>query len=275
MSFTRNCPDCGKEIIYTNKNNCRSAELKHSKCFECGIKNRRNYSGENNPFFGQKHTNQTKQIISTFNSEIRVLSDEFLDKAKMNLAKVTNSRPLYEIWLEKFGKEVADQKLQSFKDKQSKNNSGTNNHMYGKPAPQGSGNGWSGWYKDWYFRSLRELSYMINVIEKENLQWRCPNNDFKISYQDYKGDIKTYFPDFIINEIKVVEIKPKKLHNTPKVLAKKLAAEEFCKSQNMTYELIDPIILSDEEIKVLYISGQIKFLDKYDKKFKERFMNNA
>ena len=30
--------------------------------------------------------------------------------------------------------------------------SGENNHMFGKPSPQGSGNGWSGWYKSWFFK---------------------------------------------------------------------------------------------------------------------------
>jgi len=44
--------------------------------------------------------------------------------------------------------------------------------MYGKPAPIGSGNGWSGWYKGWYFRSLLELSFMINVIERFKMSWQ-------------------------------------------------------------------------------------------------------
>lgn len=39
--------------------------------------------------------------------------------------------------------------------------------------------------------------------------------------------------------------------------------------------MIDPEILSNEEIKNLYLTKQIKFLDRYDNKFKERFVNNA
>ena len=42
----------------------------------------------------------------------------------------------------------------------------------------------------------------------------------------------------------------------------------------MTYELVDPVLLPNEEIKNLYITGQIKFLDKYDKKFRERFLKD-
>lgn len=50
------------------------------------------------------------------------------------------------------------------------------------------------------------------------------------------------------------------------------AAEEFCTNQNMIYEIIDPPMLSDEEIKLLYVNGQIKFLDRYDEKFRERYL---
>jgi hypothetical protein len=64
---------------------------------------------------------------------------------------------------ELYGKEKANK----MKNNLSILNSGSKNKMYGKPSPQGSGNGWSGWYKGWYFRSLIELSYMVNVIEKK------------------------------------------------------------------------------------------------------------
>jgi hypothetical protein len=36
--------------------------------------------------------------------------------------------------------------------------------MYGKPSPQGSGNGWSGWYKGKYFRSIMELSFIVEYL---------------------------------------------------------------------------------------------------------------
>ena len=249
------------------------AEKEQGVCVECGLKNRIDYSGENNPFYGKHHTEETKQAISHFNSEVRILSDEFIETARTNLAKVANTRSIYDIWLEKYGQEEADRRLLEFKQKQSVNNSGEKNSMYGKPSPQGSGNGWSGWYKKWYFRSLRELSYMINFIEANQLNWKVPDKNFKIPYIDYNGKTRTYFPDFIINDIKVVEIKPTKLQNTPKVLAKRAAAEIYCKNISMVYEIIDPPIISDEQIKQLFISGIIKFLPRYEEKFKERYLN--
>ena len=271
IPLTRNCPKCNKLLEYTNVGNRQTAEKNKTVCFDCMLIER-DYVGENNPFYGRKHTEEVKQEIRRFNLEERILSDEFIQQARANLANVSNDRPLYDIWLEKYGQEEANRRLEVFKKKQSENNTGEKNSMFGKPAPQGSGNGWSGWYKGWFFRSLRELSYMINVLEAERLSWKTPDKNFKIPYVDYAGQNRTYFPDFIVDGNRLVEIKPTKLHKSPKVLAKRKAAEEFCLSKNMIYELIDPIILSEEKIKQLYVSGQIKFLPKYDEKFKEKYL---
>lgn len=271
MAYTRNCPNCGKILTYTHKNNLRSAEKNKTICQLCSVRSR-DISGDKNPFYGKHHTEVVKQRIGQFNSEERILSDEFLQTARKNLAKVSNDRPLYDIWLEKYGKDEADRRLLRVKKKHSENNSGSGNPMYGKPSPQGSGNGWSGWYNGWYFRSIRELSYMIKILQVQNLSWKSPDKNFKIPYVDYAGKTRTYFPDFIVDDNRLVEIKPLRLHNTPKVLAKRKAAEEFCTNQNMIYEIIDPPMLSDEEIKLLYVNGQIKFLDRYDEKFRERYL---
>lgn len=268
--LTRHCPQCQKIIHHTRESNRKVAEKKNSLCYKCSYLNK-NYSGNNNPFYGKKHSEESKKKMSNFNSKIRILSDDLIQLAKINLAKVRNKRPLYNIWLEKFGKNIADQKVLECKNKQSTSNSGINNPMYGKPSPQGSGNGWSGWYKNWFFRSIRELSYMIKILEGQQLIWKIPDKNFKIPYTDYAGNIRMYFPDFIV-ENKIIEIKPCKLHNSPKILAKKKAAEEFCNSRNMTYELIDPLLLSEEEIKDLYINKNIIFLKKYDDKFRERYL---
>ena len=51
-----------------------------------------------------------------------------------------------------------------------------------------------------------------------------------------------------------------------------IVAEIFAYTLNMTYELIDPPILNDEIIKNLYLSGEIKFLPRYNEKFKKRYL---
>lgn len=267
--LSRICPQCGNEIVYKTYSSCYMANRRGSTCWSC---RNINLEGDGNPFFGQHHTKETKQKISEFNSKERVLSKEFVQKARENLRKVSNKRPVYEIWLEKYGKEVADQKLEECRKKHVISSSGSNNPMFGKPAPCGSGNGWSGWYKNWFFRSLKELSYMILVIESNNLKWEVPGAKFKIQYIDFDGKTRNYFPDFIINDSIIVEIKPKKLHNSPKVIAKKNGAIKFCIENGFKYEIIDPPYLQQEKLVELFINGEIKFLSRYEIKFRERYL---
>ena len=142
----------------------------------------------------------------------------------------------------------------------------------GEPSPQGSGNGWSGWYKDWYFRSLGELSYMINVIERFDFKWESAERKvLKIEYINWDGEDRTYYADFLIEGKYIVECKPKKLWNSVNVRLKAEAAKLFCEQSGFKYKLIDPVKLTDEKIYNLYKKGEIKFLEKYERKFKERY----
>jgi hypothetical protein len=174
----------------------------------------------------------------------------------------------------KFIEIYGNEKSEKIKEKISQKTAGKNNPMYGKPSPIGSGNGWSGWYKGWYFRSLHELSYMINVIERFNLEWKSADQkEFKIFYRDFNKIDKTYVADFIINKKYLVEIKPKKLHRSKIVLLKKEAAEKFCKERGFIYKLRDTKILSAKDINEFINSGQIEFLDRYKEKYKQLKIN--
>jgi len=147
---------------------------------------------------------------------------------------------------------------------------GDKNYWFGKTPPFGSGNGWSGWYKGWYFRSLLELSYMINIIEKYGLKWETGElNTYKIQYT-HNENIKNYFPDFIIENKYMVECKPKKLWNTELVKNKKKAAEDFCINNNLIYKLRDVPKITDYEIFYLYKSGNLIWIDRYKEKFEKR-----
>lgn len=150
--------------------------------------------------------------------------------------------------------------------------SGKNNPMYGKPAPVGSGNGWSGWYKDWYFRSITELSYMINVIERNNWSWEnAEKKKYKVPYK-LDGVRRNYFSDFIVNNKTMIEIKPGALRNSYLVKIKEEAAIKWCKENNLEYKIIDNTEfdrLSLDQIADLRNANLIKFIDRYEKKFKE------
>lgn len=262
----RNCPNCGSEIKYKWDRWFKEATKKNKLCKPCALKktNEENVKsgklkGKNHPFFGKKFSKEYRKKISECHW------DSSGDKNPMF------GKSFYECWVVKYGKEIADKKLIEFKEKQSKLNRGKNNKMFGKPAPQGSGNGWSGWYKEWYFRSLLELSYMIKVIERFNLKWKSAEcKELAIPYTNWDGKQKTYFADFLINNKYLVECKPKKLHNTPSVLSKSSGAKTFSKKRELTYKLRTVKLLEDEDIKQLHNSGEIKFLPKYEEKFQKR-----
>lgn len=153
---------------------------------------------------------------------------------------------------------------------------GAANWQFGKPASQGGGNGWSGWYRKWYFRSLFELSFMINYIEKNNLKWiSAENKKYAILYNHYNGNIRHYFADFLLNNNELVEIKPKKLISSPLVKLKIEAGERWCKLNNFIYNIYTEEnfnMLTNKEIQNLVESGKIKWLPRYEEKYKEKFL---
>lgn len=198
------------------------------------------------------------------------ISDRRLRKWTKNLIRINppnteNISYLHALWRAKYGEKEGDIKIQQLREKQSILYSGKNNPMYGKPSPQGSGNGWKGWYLGFYFRSLRELSYLIYLNENGIKYATGESKRLSIKYI-FNNQERTYRPDFIINNNELIEIKPKKLHTTPNVLAKKEAAEIFCRQRNWKYTLTDYAI-DIHKIYELYNAKQIVFAKNYETKF--------
>jgi len=274
--FARNCPECSCELNYTNKNDLNTASKKGRLCKSCCKK------GERNSFYGKKHTSESieKRIktLSTSDSWKSYLeykkTEEYQKSIRDKISGENNGRfgkgSLKDIWTNKYGIEEAEIRHKNWTDKLSVAFSGENNHMYGKPSPVGSGNGWSGWYNGWYFRSLRELSYMITEIEDKNLSWENgEQNKYKIPYIDWDGKERNYFPDFVVENKYMIECKPFNLQNSKSVLAKKEFATEFCSNNKLEYIIVEPEIISIEKIKKLYFAEKIKFTSKYESKFLE------
>ena len=272
---TRNCPRCGTEIKYKRRAYYLAAIRKNQICRSCvNVIRKSEYAVEGNPFFGKKHSEETKTKIASYEHE-HVKTDWFRKLRSEQCQGEKNplwGKSDYEIWIVKFGIVEADRLEAIRREKLSKANSGENNPMYGKPSPQGSGNGWSGWYKDWYFRSLRELSYMINVIEDKQLKWRSAETaDLKIKYKDWEGKDRTYTADFLVEEEFLVEVKPEKLKSSRAVRLKQDAATIFCKDKGYEYQIVDPVVLTDDEFKKLYLTKQIRFIKRYEDLFLERY----
>jgi hypothetical protein len=275
--FTRECPQCGKTITHKDKYTRDRSKKKKKICRSCvaikiykyglGKLNLRKFA---NPFYGHKHSEETKTKLRAKDKSY-MHTEEFKKRVREGMNGKTNRKPFYQCWVERYGKEIADKKLLDFKQKQSNNNKGSNNSMFGKPPPHGSGIGWSGWYKGKFFRSLLELSYIVNVLEKTGHTWQTgEQKKFSIQYTNYNGTIRNYYSDFIV-ENQMIECKPTSLWNSKAVQEKANAAIKFCKQHNMTYKLVDPERISKQNLESLYNNGDIKFMSFYDKKYKEKY----
>lgn len=268
------CPKCNNIITYKHKYYRNKSFKNKSLCRICiNEEYKTKFLGENNPFYGKHHTEETKEKIRKNNHSGIKFTGKRLSEARRTIKiakKAQQNKNFYQLWIDKYGIEAANLKLIEFKKKQSILNSGKNNSMYGKPSPRGSGNGWACWYKNIHFRSLRELTFFIVEIENKNIKWENgQSKKFQIKYIGYNGQERTYRPDFFLVDTKeLVEIKPKKLWNTPQVLLKKFAAEIFCKNKKYKYKLVDIEIESDI-LKEKYLNKEIIFVDKYKDRFEK------
>lgn len=268
MNLIRSCPDCSCTLQYSTKYTFKQANDNNSRCKRCVASltfkemHIRMRNGElKYGFKGKTHNTQTKEKISksitiAYNEGRLNVSGEKNGMTGKHIPNKNKGRNFDQIYGIKKSNEI--------RKKLSKASSGSNNPMFGKPSPKGSGNGISGWYNGWYFRSLHELSFMINVIECFEFNW-INGESIPIKYIDFLGKERTYFPDFIINERYMIEIKPKKLHKSDEVIRKSEAASQFCKLNGLIYKLVDPSKkLSNEEIKELISTNQVKLSKQKD-----------
>ncbi len=134
--------------------------------------------------------------------------------------------------------------------------------MYGKPPPKGAGRGWGGWYKGWYFRSLKELSYMLYVIEPNGYAWEnAEQKRLSIPYVDHLGQARTYRADFLLDNSILIEVKPKPLMETAINKLKKAAAEIFCSNNGYEYRMVDVKTIEYAELEPLCESGAVRLSD--------------
>jgi hypothetical protein len=274
-------------MLYKSKYNRNASEKKNKVCARCAaIKRTQTYGSpiiklnkevsdgiRLNGFANKKHKIES---IEKMKKSDKSYTQTPLFKRKCKVFRGTENgmfgKSFYDIWVAKFGIEVANQKLLEHKDRLSKLAIGEKNSMYGKPTPNGSGNGWSGWYKGWFFRSLLELSYMINVIERFNLKWQsAEKSEYRIKYMGLGGQNRTYMCDFVIANKYLVEIKPKALHNSKIVKSKSNSAIQFCKNNGLKYKITECRKLTHKELKFLIDNKKIILTERYKVKYDEQY----
>lgn len=238
---TRVCPVCGVTVCYNSYSAFIQARIRNSLCESCNL-NR--FKGESNPFYGKKHSDEVKSLFKTQRAGVPK-SEEFKKKiSEIKKRKPSGGDP-YKFWVDKYGKEIADEKILSVNIKKARK--GSDNGMFGKPSPKGSGNGWSGWYKGWFFRSLRELYCVVFILEKNNLSWVSAETDlYSVSYTDWCGNVRNYYPDFVVESTYVIEVKPKRLFNSVNIISKFDAATKHFNNIGMIYIMLDcPVVPLD------------------------------
>ncbi len=276
FDLIRDCPVCQSEIHYKSKNGFNTAVKNNSKCWSCVFPEERKesyremFSGSKNYFFGKHHTDESKNKLRLANLGKQIHTEE--SKRKISDWQKDNApmrgRSAYSIWVERYGKEEADRKKEALRQKSIGKFAGEKNPMFGKPSPNGSGNGYSGWYNGKFFRSLRELMFIVNYLERFDLKHESlEKKKAKIQYFNTNTQThRNYFGDYLVGDKYFVEIKPKKLWDTPLNSQKFAAARTFCKQNGLKFKLIDPKVKSELVFR-LFDEGKIKFMDRYLPKF--------
>jgi hypothetical protein len=264
--YKRNCPICDKELIHIHYVSFRTSLKNNKPCSKCANTERANRPdirranserqlgkriGEDNPFYGKTHSDETKKLIRT--------------KRANQIMPIGKDNKLFGKKLEEI---VGTQKANQIKSNKSKKYKGSGNPMFGKLPAHGSGNGWSGWYNGWFFRSILELSYMIKVIERYGMVWESgENGKYTITYTTMNGIVKNYHPDFIINNKYMVEIKPTPLIKTIKVIEKTNAGIDYCNKNNMIYKITNIPSLTTDEFRQLIDTNKIQLTKRYKQKY--------
>lgn len=122
----------------------------------------------------------------------------------------------------------------------------------------------TGKYNNFYFRSMNELSFIINYIEKKNIKYESGENLDGIKYFcSTTNKIKKYYPDLITADY-VFELKPKCFWRSQNNIDKINAAKLFYPNKKCIF--VDyPVIINN--IITKYMNGEIIFNESSVKKF--------
>lgn len=149
--------------------------------------------------------------------------------------------------------------------------SGVNNPAYGKVYVNG-GKSIKGYYKNLFFRSLLEYSFMkhlenIGISLHEDVDYECFQAKFLFENRE-----RTYRPDFYVKSQKTVyEIKPSYvIKNPPKLqLAKWDAMRELLKPLNLTFVITSELDFPKIEFNVAKQDENVIWKEDTFKYFKE------
>lgn len=252
------CRGCKQKFQYAQ--GIRDKQKKHIGSYSTNVQKGKTYED----LYGEEKSNLIKSSISSsissdnprWSLKYRTADEiEYQKKIQSLKFSLMKNGKTYE---EQYGKE----RSLILKNNLSQSMTGDRNPMYGKPAPKKSGNGWSGWYMNHYFRSILELNYLHYLISNDIKFENGETKKFAIPYI-FNEKTYNYYPDFYLTEsMNYIEIKPKSLLYTQRNVAKFNAARELHKNNFIILTEDDIQFLESEKILQMHESGEILFDNK-------------
>jgi hypothetical protein len=194
-------------------------------------------SGKGNPFFGKKQSIKSKKIMSDNHADFTGDKNPLVKW----LSKDPKNRESYK---EIFKKSWNDRCL---KDKNYKRNFREKvSKAISKVYLEGFNpytNCRKGWFKSikfnnkFYYCSSYEKRFLEYCESSENIR-ALQKLHFVIPYKDGREISRNYFPDFLVNDKIVVEIKPKSMLNHNNNQYKIEAGKKYCQENKYEYKLI-------------------------------------
>lgn len=238
-----------------------------------GLANRK--FGNQNPFYGKKHSLETKQKISQ--ARIKKYEPVRIEKEKVKMAKDTakqlqkaNKRIALKMGSIEFSEACRNRMLGTHHTKEAKQKISDNNrrrlisdvtrdkHRV-KIQKQMDGRGWFGKiYKlttrfgEFTLRSGYEVIALRKLEEDINIK-SVTYEKVKTAYVDENGRKRMTYSDFMINDVKIIEVKSKYyVLNVPRTQLKIAAMKKYCGENNLQYEL-----WTEDELGLVKTDGRI------------------
>jgi len=215
------------------------------KCSEEHCKNiSKALTGKNNPFYGKKHSEETKKRMKENHADFTGENNPLV----IWLNKSEKNREVYTaIMRERFAKEKLDLDFVKHKS-EALSKSMCQAHLDGK-LNFGKNHKHGYFFSEKqdlniFYRSSYELLF-LEQCEKNNEIYKFIPCPFRIEYINNNGNVRNYIPDFFINNLIIIEIKPKSMIKFGNNELKAKAAIDFCKQKNYKF-----VILTEDNLNI-------------------------
>ena len=116
----------------------------------------------------------------------------------------------------------------------------------------------------WYYTenyklelTAHEITYTVLKAWDESIKI-CSAENIRIKYISYNGNKRTYSPDYIVNDVFLTEIKPKRLQSTPLNKLKFECGIKYCDENGLKFKVKDFGIIFQNQLDELITNNLVK-----------------